>query len=142
MPTYEGSNSTATINIDKNTTDFYAEDLTIENRYDYLGTSGGAGRAVAFWDHGNRSIMKNVALMSWQDTYYSNNARDFRSYLEDCDIAGVVDFLCGDGDIWFERCNILLRDRGGNNITASSTQVDQKWGYAVSYTHLTLPTKA
>ena len=129
LPTYEGSNSTATINIDKNTTDFYAEDLTIENRYDYWGTSGGAGRAVAFWDHGNRSIMKNVALMSWQDTYYSNNARDFRSYLEDCDIAGVVDFLCGDGDIWFERCNILLRDRGGNNITASSTQVDQKWGY-------------
>ena len=129
LPTYEGSNCTATLNIDKNITDFYAEDLTLENRYDYWSTSGGAGRAVAFWDQGNRSIMTNVALMSWQDTYYSNNARDFRSYLENCDIAGVVDFLCGDGDIWFEKCGILLRDRGGNNITASSTQVDQKWGY-------------
>ena len=129
LPTYESSNSTATINIDRNTTDFYAQDLTIDNRFDYWGTSGGAGRAVAFWDRGNRSIMKNVALKSWQDTYYSNNARDFRSYLENCDIAGVVDFICGDGDIWFEKCNILLRDRSGNNITASSTQVDQKWGY-------------
>ena len=129
LPTYEGSSYTATINIDKNTTDFYAEDLTIENRYDYWGTSGGAGRAVALWDRGNRSVMKNVAIMSWQDTYYSSNARDFRSYLENCDIAGVVDFICGDGDIWFEKCDILLRDRGGNNITAASTQVDQKWGY-------------
>ena len=129
LPTYEGSSVTATINIDKNTIDFYAEDLTMENRYDYWGTSGGAGRAVAFWDHSNRSILKNVALMSWQDTYYSNNAKDFRSYLENCDIAGVVDFLCGDGDIWFEKCNILLRDRSGNNITASSTQTGQKWGY-------------
>ena len=129
LPTYEGSNCTATINIDKNITDFYAEDLTLENRFDYWETSGGAGRGVVFWDHGNRSIMKNVALMSWQDTYYSNNARDFRSYLENCDIAGVVDFLCGDGDIWFEKCDILLRDRSGNNITAASTQVDQKWGY-------------
>ena len=129
LPTYEGSSSTATINIDRNTSDFYAQDLTLENRFDYWGTSGGAGRAVAFWDRGNRSILKNVALLSWQDTYYSNNARDFRSYLENCDIAGVVDFICGDGDIWFEKCNILLRDRGGNNITAPSTQVEQKWGY-------------
>lgn len=136
LPTYEGSSYTATIDIDKNTSDFYAQDLTLENRFDYWATSGGAGRAVAFWDHGNRSILKNVALYSWQDTYYSNNARDFRSYLENCDIAGVVDFICGDGDIWFEKCNILLRDRSGNNITAPSTQVEQKWGYVFHYCNI------
>lgn len=132
LPAVEGSSYTGTIHIGKNIENFYAEDLTIENRYDYWGATGGAGRAVAFWDQGNRSIMKNVALMSWQDTYYSNNAKDFRGYLEDCDIAGVVDFLCGDGDIWFEKCNILLRDRAGNNIAAPSTQIGQKWGYVLN----------
>ena len=130
-PTQEGISYTATIRIGKQATEFYSQDLTLENRLDYWGAiGGGAGRAVAFWDQGNKSVMKNVALMSWQDTYYSNNSNaDYRGYFETCDLAGVVDFLCGDGDIWLEKCNIILRDRTGNNIAAPSTQSSQQWGY-------------
>lgn len=134
-PIVEGLTYTATIHIGKNATDFYAEDLTLENRFDYWGsmsgqTSGGAGRAAAFWDQGNRSILKNVALKSWQDTYFSNNANDdYRGYFENSDLYGVVDWLCGNGDIWFEKCNIVIRDRAGNNIAAPSTEPGQDWGY-------------
>ena len=133
-PTQEGIGYTATIHTGKKATDFYSQDMTIENRLDYWGTvSGGAGRAVAFWDQGNKSIIKNVTLMSWQDTYYSNNSNaDYRGYFETSDIAGVVDFLCGDGDIWFEKCNLLLRDRTGNNIAAPATQPTQLWGYVLN----------
>lgn len=61
--------------------------------------------------------------MSWQDTYYSSNsAADYRSYFENCDLAGVVDWICGNGDIWFEKCNIIVRDRAGNNIVAPNTE--------------------
>ena len=132
-PIVEGISYTATLHLDKKATDFYAQDLTLENRFNYWGAHGGssgAGRAVAFWDQGNRSVLKNVALMSWQDTYYSSNANaDYRGYFENCDLAGVVDWICGNGDIWFEKCNLIVRDRTGNNIAAPSTEDTQAWGY-------------
>ena len=130
-PVVEGISYTATINLVKDTKDFYAQDLTLENRFNYWGAAGsGAGRAVAFCDRGNRSVLKNVALMSWQDTYYScNSSADYRGYFENCDLAGVVDWICGNGDIWFEKCNLIVRDRTGNNIAAPSTEDTQAWGY-------------
>lgn len=138
-PIVEGISYTATLYVEKNDTNytnFYAEDLTLENEFDYWGTmagqssSSGAGRADVFYDRGNRSIMKNVALKSYQVTYYSNNASpDYRGYFENCDFYGVVDYICGNGNIWFEKCNLILRDRKGNNIAAPSTEVDQEWGY-------------
>ena len=132
-PVVEGISYTATLHLDKKATDFYAQDLTLENRFNYWGAhdgSSGAGRAVAFCDQGNRSVLKNVALMSYQDTYYSSNSSaDYRGYFENCDLAGVVDWICGNGDIWFEKCNLIVRDRTGNNIAAPNTEVGQAWGY-------------
>lgn len=138
-PIVEGIGYTATINLpkleDRTIEDFYVQDLTLENKFDYWGSmsgqdASGAGRAVVFCDRGNRTVMKNVALLSWQDTYYSNNSNaNYRGYFEGCDLAGVVDWICGNGDIWFERCNLIHRDRTGNNITAPSTEVGQEWGY-------------
>ena len=128
-PTTEGLRTTATLHLDKPATDFYAQDLKLENRFDYA-ASGSAGRAAAFHDQGNRTIMKNVSLISYQDTYFSNNARDdSRAYFENCDIAGVVDFICGDGNIWFEKCNLIHRDRASNNIAAPEQGEIQEWGY-------------
>ena len=135
-PIVEGISYTATLCVEKNNTDFYAEDLTLENEFNYWGSisgqssSGGAGRADVFYDRGNRSIMKNVALKSYQDTYYSNNSSpDYRGYFEKCDFYGVVDFICGNGNIWFDKCNLILRDRRGNNIAAPRTEDNQEWGY-------------
>lgn len=138
-PIVEGIGYTATINLPKlegkTIEDFYVQDLTLENKFDYWGAmsgqdASGAGRAVVFCDRGNRTVMKNVALLSWQDTYYSNNSNaNYRGYFEGCDLAGVVDWICGNGDIWFERCNLIHRDRTGNNIAAPSTEVGQEWGY-------------
>ena len=132
-PVVEGISYTATIHLNKNTNDFYAQDLTLENQFNYwgaLGGSSGAGRAAAFCDQGNRSVLKNVALMSYQDTYYScNSSADYRGYFENCDLWGVVDWICGNGDIWFEKCNLIVRDRTGNNIVASGTEKNQAWGY-------------
>lgn len=132
-PVVEGIRYTATIQLNENTNDFYAQDLTLEKQFKYwgaLGGSSGAGSAVAFWDQGNRSILKNVALMSWQDTYYSDNSSpDYRGYFENCDLWGVVDWICGNGDIWFEKCNLIVRDRTDNNIVASGTEKSQAWGY-------------
>lgn len=134
-PLLEGIGYTATIHVGKNALDFYAEDLQLVNRFPYWKSlnaqgSSGAGRAVVFWDQGNRSIMKNVEMWSYQDTYYSSNATpEYRGYFENCTLAGVVDWLCGDGNIWLEKCDIVIRDRAGNNLAAPSQEKNQLWGY-------------
>lgn len=132
-PIVEGISYTATIHVGREATDFYAEDITLENRFNYWSTmngGSGAGRAVVLWDQGQRTVMKNVSMMSWQDTYYSSNATsDYRGYFENCAIGGVVDWLCGDGNIWLEQCDLVVRDRSGNNLAAPSQDVNQQWGY-------------
>ena len=132
QPTTEDIRKAVTLHLDKTAIDFYAQDLKLENLFDYAAAAnaGNAGRAAAFHDQGNRTIMKNVSLISYQDTYFSNNAgADSRAYFENCDIAGVVDFICGDGNIWFEKCNLIHRDRASNNIAAPEQGEIQEWGY-------------
>ena len=131
QPIKGGISQTATLQLMQEATDFYAEDLTLENRFDYKNQSSDAAKqAVAFYTQGNRSVMKNVALLSWQDTYLSNHTgSDFRGYLEECDLAGATDWVCGNGDIWFEKCNLIHRDRANNNIVAPNTEETQEWGY-------------
>ena len=131
IPEKGGVSQTATLQLMQEATDFYAEDLTLENRFDYKNQSSDAEKqAAAFHTKGNRSVMKNVKLLSWQDTYYSDFTHsDFRGYLEECDLAGVTDWICGNGNIWFEKCNLIHRDRAGNNIVAPNTEEMQEWGY-------------
>ena len=128
-PVKEHIRNAATLFLPLEAVDFYAQDLTLENRFDYWG-AGSAGRAACIHCRGNRSVLKNIALKSWQDTYYSNYARgDFRGYFENSDIYGVVDYICGDGNIWFEKCNLIHRDRNSNNIIAAEQEIEQEWGH-------------
>jgi pectin methylesterase-like acyl-CoA thioesterase len=119
----EGIGITATIHFTKTASNLYLQDLTILNKMDYR-TGTLLGRGVALRDQGSRNIYKNVNLLSNQDTYYTG---DDRSYLENCEIHGTVDFICGGGDIYFNECLLYLEDRSGNCITAPSTK--GIWGY-------------
>lgn len=101
----------------------YMQDLTLKNDYDYIGSTG---RAVCLQDKGNKNVYKNIRMLSYQDTYYSNNNR-MRSYFEDGAIHGTVDFVCGGGDVFFNRTLFFLEDRSGNCITAPAG--DTEWGY-------------
>lgn len=101
----------------------YLQDLTIRNNYDFRAeTLKGVSVAVT---GGNKTVLKNIAMQASQDTYVTGS----RTYLEDCDIYGTTDFICGGGDIYFERCNLILGNKSGNVITAPSTSPDLKWGY-------------
>lgn len=107
-----------------NKQNIYFQDVTLKNALDYYG-SGAAGRAAVVQDRGNRTIYKNVKMLSYQDTYYSQNSA-MQSYFEDCDIHGTVDFICGGGDVRFVNTTISLESRnadgtGGRTITAPTT---------------------
>ena len=135
-PKYGGSACTATIALNVGVNDFYAEELTLDNRFDYIKAKDEKlnTQAIAFRDRGDRTVLKNVALRSYEYTYNSNNpAACSRGYFENCDITGAVDMVMGDGNIWFEGCNLILRDRAANNIAAPTTQALQEWGYVFNY---------
>ena len=112
----------------------YFQDITLKNALDYYGALGAGqagGRAVCIQDKGNRSVFKNVTLLSYQDTYYSNNDA-MKSYWEDSDIHGTVDFICGGGDVRFVNTTLSLEPReangtGGRTITAPTTTT--QFGY-------------
>lgn len=109
----------------------YLQDLTLKNAYDYY-QPGFAGRAVVIQDKGSRTICKNVRMLSYQDTYYSNANSQF--YFETSDIHGTVDFICGGGDVFFNKCTLTVEPRtaagtGECTITAPYTDSSNKFGY-------------
>lgn len=119
----ESINSTATMYFTSASSNVYMQDISLMNKMDYR-TGTLLGRGVALWDQGNKNIYKNVKLLSNQDTYYTGGER---SYLENCDIHGTVDFICGGGDILFNECLLYLEERSGNCLTAPAT--NSNWGY-------------
>lgn len=113
----------------------YVQDLTLKNDLDYY-HSGPAGRAVCWQDKGNRTVFKRVRMLSYQDTYYSHS-EECQHYFEDCEIHGTVDFLCGAGDVYFNRCLIVTEKRdlqgGGQDVIAAPRTSTTKWGYVFDH---------
>ena len=122
-PEAEGIGVTATLY--NTSTGLYMQDLTLKNAYPF--DSKSTGRAVCLQDKGTQTICKNVKMLSYQDTYYSNNNKG-QYYFEDSDIHGIVDFICGGGDAFFNKCTLTLEPGKGSYITAPYTD-GTKYGY-------------
>ena len=123
IPTIPGISYTSTLEF-RSGSNNYLQDFTLKNMY-----AGGAhdkGVAVAFYDRGTNTILKNVSCWSNQDTYVSAATR---CYYETSTFAGTVDFICGGGDIWFEQCDLVINNRAGNVIVAPRQDPSEKWGY-------------
>ena len=126
----ESIDKTATIKINKNVSGTYLQDLTIQNALDYYKSDN--GRAVCLWDQGTKTVCKNVKLLSYQDTYYSN-LQGALKYFEDCEIHGTVDFICGDGSVYFKNnllyCEKRKKDGGGSDALTANNGVATDKGY-------------
>lgn len=114
-PEVEGIGVTATLF--NTSTGLYMQDLTLKNAYPF---NNSTGRAVCLQDRGTQTICKNVKMLSYQDTYYSNN-NNGQYYFEGSDIHGIVDFICGGGDVFFNKCTLTLEPGKGSYITAPYT---------------------
>ena len=130
MPLHEGISCTSTLFL-KGADSNYIQDIELWSNF-RNDENAFANRSVALNEkkcQGN--IFKNVSLMSTQDTYYTNDGGT--TYLEDCTIKGTVDFICGGGTIYFNRCDIQLRPRGNTGkrdiICAPATEATRQHGY-------------
>ena len=132
-PIKESINNTATLlNTATNT---YLQDLTIDCIAPY-GTGDdtkSAERGVCFQDKGNQTVMKKVYLKGLQDTYYSNS-NSGTYYFEDCKIEGSVDYVCGNGDVYFNKTTFYTVNKSaaaggsaGGCIAAPNTK--KSFGY-------------
>lgn len=122
----EGIGVTATLlNRSEN---LYMQDLTLRNAMPFDGKAA-AGRAVALQDKGKNTICKNVSLESHQDTYYSNNNSAY-FYFEDGEIHGVVDYVCGGGDVYFNRVKFVNEVQ--KNATIAAPNGAKKYGYVMN----------
>ena len=129
-PKAEGISVTATLLNTSN--NLYMQDLTLKNNWDYYGIAGD-GRGVCLQDKGNNTVCKNVRMLSYQDTYYTNNAEG-NFYWEDSEIHGTVDFICGEGTLFMEKSKLFVEKRNANGtgectITAPSTKDGKQYGY-------------
>ena len=122
----EGISVTATLlNRSEN---LYMQDLTLRNAMPFDGKAF-AGRAVTLQDKGKNTICKNVSLESYQDTYYSNNSSAY-FYFEDGEIHGVVDYVCGGGDVYFNRVKFV--NEAVKNATMAAPNNAKKFGYVMN----------
>lgn len=113
----------------------YVQDLTLKNDLDYY-HSGAAGRAVCWQDKGCYTIFKRVRMLSYQDTYYSHSEECYH-YFEDSEIHGTVDFICGAGDVFFNRCLIVTEKRNpdgsGVNVIAAPRTSTTEYGFVFDH---------
>ena len=113
----------------------YFQDLTLKNELDYY-SAGEDGRAVTLQDKGTRTICNRVRMLSYQDTYYSDNSK-CQSYMLDTEIHGTIDFICGAGDVWFERCKVVTERRSADvsieNVIVAPRTTETSWGYVFNH---------
>lgn len=109
--------------IDQNQNNVYMQDLTIRQNRDWEAKKSN-GQCIALRQRGKFAAYKNVTIQGVQDTYYINKA-DASAYFEDCTLAGEVDFIYGDGTLFFQNCT--LNPISANAvITASNAQSGYK----------------
>ena len=118
--------------------DFYAENLTIENTFSRTRQLTQEGsQAVALKIAGDRSVLRNVRFLGFQDTLYANG-KPARQYFADCYIEGNVDFIFGDARAFFENCEIHSKAHSVVMITAQSKlHAEEQSGYVFDHCRLT-----
>ncbi|WP_165312312.1 pectinesterase family protein [Vibrio ziniensis] len=148
-----GTFGSRTVSIDA--LDFKARSLTIENGFDYPANQAKAKddptrqkgtQAVALLvsHNGDRAQFKDVNLVSYQDTLY---LRAGRSYFDDSQISGTVDFIFGHGTALIENSDIVARYRDDvkegeplGYITAPATDIASPFGLVFKNCNLTKET--
>lgn len=100
----------------------YFQDIKFVN-----GMDDARGRGEAYEESGDRTIMKNVGLWGYQDTYCSNYTGGLY-YFEGGVIRGRTDYICGKGDIYFNGTEFRQCAKGGYILAPS---VATKYGYVM-----------
>lgn len=105
--------------------DFYAENITFENSFDYNNSKRPNKQAVACETMGDRQVFLNCRFAGYQDTLY---VRKGRQYFQNCYISGHTDFIFGASTAVFKNCEVYSKYKVGASVTAPSTLKETQYG--------------
>lgn len=125
----EGNNPDA-LTIQKGVTGTYFQGVTLKSDM-----KDATGRNAALKDYGDKTVFKEAALWGYQDTYVSNNSGG-RFYFEGGLLRGRTDFLCGSGDVFYNKVELQMCASGGK-LTAPSKK--KEYGYVFKDCRITGP---
>ena len=106
--------------IEGTATNSYFQNLTLKSS---MGDKH--GRDIVLHDYATNTIFKDACLWAYQDTYVSNK-QDGKYYFEGGVIRGRTDFICGNGDAFFNKVDIIMCENGGYVV---APQGNEKYGY-------------
>lgn len=115
----EGIGKCDLIQIQRNGTNSYWQDITLRHGNDT------DGRRLSIHEFSDKTIMKNVTLWAYQDTYTTDN-QSGRYYFEGGVLRGRTDYLCGKGDVFYNGVTLQMCGTGGY-LTAPSQA--KQYGY-------------
>jgi pectate lyase/pectin methylesterase-like acyl-CoA thioesterase len=108
----EADNSRYAVTINKAATGFSAENICIENAWEYTGTYSNES-AEAIYCEASNAVFVGVRLMSYQDTIQS---KDNTMYLLRCYVSGNVDYMWGQRTkVLFDDCDFEFRYNANKN---------------------------
>ncbi|MBR6605078.1 MAG: Ig-like domain-containing protein [Prevotella sp.] len=120
-----------------NSNNCYFDNLTLENSWGHDKQAG--PQALALNTSGDRTVFKNVAMLSYQDTWITPSTSNYRVYAKDCFIEGAVDFIYNSGNIYIDNTTLYINRKSGGYIVAPSHAADVKWGYVFMNCTITAP---
>ena len=120
-----------------NANDCYFDNLTLENSWGHDKQAG--PQALALNTSGDRTVFKNVAMLSYQDTWITPSTSNYRAYAKDCFIEGAVDFIYNSGNIYIDNTTLYINRKSGGYIVAPSHGADVEWGYVFMNCRITAP---
>ena len=120
-----------------NSDNCYFDNLTLENSWGHDKQAG--PQALALNTSGDRTVFKNVAMLSYQDTWITPSTSNYRVYAKDCFIEGAVDFIYNSGNIYIDNTTLYINRKSGGYIVAPSHAADVKWGYVFMNCTITAP---
>ncbi len=109
----------------------FFENITLENQYGHERQAG--PQALALNTGGDRIVLNNVALLSYQDTWITTSTSNNRHYIKNSLIEGAVDFIYNSGNVYFDGDTLEINRPSGGYIVAPSHQADVKWGYVFQH---------
>ena len=125
-------NAGATLEIQSGANDFYMENITVDNE-NWTKQKKEGPQALAMNISADRAVFNNCNVRSYQDTYYSGGVYN-RQFWYNSTIEGAVDFIYGEGDVFFESCKLNINRQKGGYIVAPSHPDATRWGYVFNNT--------
>ena len=127
-------NAGAALEIQNGANDFYMENITIDNE-NWTKQKKAGPQALCINADADRVAWNNMNIRSYQDDFYSHGVYN-RYFWINSRFEGSVDYIYGNGDIWFENTIQDINRINGGFIVAPNHEKETRWGYVFNNTKI------